>query len=206
MESLTAAGEYRLPARRSLTLRLAPRTKVRIVNTFGTQVADTWAFSSDDPTEYMSMEHTRASTLRVRPRVGEDYFTNRRRPIVRVLEDSSPGVHDTLMPSCDRYRYEQLGAVGYHDNCADNLQTALRDQNIAVIGVPSPLNLFMHVPLEDELRLSFAAPLSSAGDYVVLRTHIPTVLIMSACPQDMIPVNGELMAPQDMAVVVESSD
>lgn len=47
-----------------------------------------------------------------------------------LLEDTTAGDHDTLISACDRWRYEELGAVGpgeYHDNCADNMVTAMRD-------------------------------------------------------------------------------
>ena len=44
--------------------------------------------------------------------VGDVFVTNQRRPILTLLEDTSPGVHDTLMSACDRYRYDLLGCEG----------------------------------------------------------------------------------------------
>jgi|GEM_PF-3750724 len=67
-----------------------------------------------------------------RPRPGDVLVTNLRRPILRLLEDSSPGVHDTLIPSCDSERYRQLGASG-HGSCTDNFRDSLR-----AIGVEPP--------------------------------------------------------------------
>ncbi len=202
MERATPPGEYLLPARRWLALRVEPGTQLQVINSSGTQVVDTWAFHAEDSTEHMSMEHTRASILRLRPRVGQQFVTNHRRAILRLVDDHSPGIHDTLMPSCDRYRYEQLGAEGYHDNCTDNLASALASESHALVSTPSPLNLFMHVPVSGDLGLEFAAPRSEPGDYVVLEAVMPSLIVMSACPQDMIPVNGELMEPQDVAIVV----
>lgn len=199
----TAPGSYIVPARRGTAFRLPAGARVRVVNTHGTQVVDTWAFNADDPSEHMSMEHTRASILRLTPRVGEAFMTNHRRPILRLVDDASPGVHDTLMPSCDRYRYEQLGASGYHDNCADNLVAALASESITLPYVPSPLNLFMNVPIGDDAELAFDAPVTQPGDSVRLAAELPAIVVLSACPQDMIPVNGLLMAPRDVAVVVE---
>jgi uncharacterized protein YcgI (DUF1989 family) len=109
------------------------------------------------------------------------------------------------MPSCDRYRYEQLGAAGYHDNCADNLAAALAAQSVAVPYGPSPLNLFMNVPLGRDTALAFDAPVSRPGDSVVLATELPAIVVMSACPQDMLPVNGRLMTAQDVEVRVEGA-
>ena len=45
------------------------------------------------------------------PDLGEAFLTNRRRPIVTIVEDTSPGVHDTLNAACDIYRYQILGCA-----------------------------------------------------------------------------------------------
>lgn len=48
----------------------------------------------------------------------------------------------------------------------------------------------MNVPVEKDGSLSFQEPVSNAGDLVLLRAEMDLVLVMSACPQDMLPVNG----------------
>ena len=85
---------------------------IKVINTSGTQVIDTWAFVLADPREFMSMEHTRVEIERVSPRAGDQLCTNRRRPILTLVQDTSPGVHDTTLAACDVYRYERLGAEG----------------------------------------------------------------------------------------------
>lgn len=50
-----------IPARRGKAVRLAAGQRLRVVNTHGTQVVDTWAFVSHLMTEFMSMEHTRGT-------------------------------------------------------------------------------------------------------------------------------------------------
>jgi uncharacterized protein YcgI (DUF1989 family) len=47
-----------VPARKGKAVRLSKGQSIKIINTHGHQVCDTWAFSQDDPTEFMSMEHT----------------------------------------------------------------------------------------------------------------------------------------------------
>ncbi len=44
-----------------------------------------------------------------------------------ILEDTSGGVHDTLIAACDKERYLELGCKEEegHRNCADNLVEAL---------------------------------------------------------------------------------
>src|SRR5580692_4065901 len=116
-----------IPARRGKATRLSAGQSVRIVNTFGQQVVDTWAFNLAEIGEFMSMEHTRIAIGRIIPMIGDALVTNRRRPILRLIEDTSGGIHDTLIAACDRWRYELLGCAGYHDNCTDNLAAALHE-------------------------------------------------------------------------------
>ncbi|MGH9811444.1 MAG: urea carboxylase-associated family protein, partial [Terriglobia bacterium] len=93
-----------IPSRRGKAARLARGQIVKIVNTTGQQVVDTWAFNRADLNEFMSMEHTRPHLLKVIPAPGDAMLTNRRRPILTFLEDNSGGIHDMLMAACDRYR------------------------------------------------------------------------------------------------------
>ena len=79
------------------------------------------------------MEHSRVALGRIIPEVGDGLVTNRRRPILTLVEDTSGGIHDTLFAACDRWRYEMLGCTEYHENCTDNLAAAL-----ATLGLTPP--------------------------------------------------------------------
>jgi uncharacterized protein YcgI (DUF1989 family) len=171
--------------------------RLKVINTHGQQVVDTWAFSQDSLTEFMSMEHTRTALSRINPVVGDCLVTNRRRPILTLLEDTTPGIHDTLLAACDRYRYEQLGCAEYHDNCTDNLAAALAELKLTPPETPSPLNLFMNIPVETAGTLSFEPPVSLPGDYVLFRAEMQCVIAFSACPQDLVPINGVACAPTE---------
>jgi uncharacterized protein YcgI (DUF1989 family) len=178
-----------VPARRGLATKLARGQTIQIVNTGGKQVVDTWAFNPHDLGENLSMEHSRAAILKLVPSVGDTLVSNHRRPMLTFVEDRTAGVHDMLIAACDVYRYQQLGAVGYHDNCTDNLRNALQAIGLAVQGTPSPLNLFMNVPWQRNGSLSFERPTSEAGQHVSLHAEMDMIIVFSACPQDMIPVN-----------------
>lgn len=141
------------------------------------------------------MEHTRIFIGRIIPRVGDALVTNRRRPILTLTEDNSGGVHDTLVAACDRWRYELLGCPAYHDNCTDNLAAALGALGLAPLETPSPLNLFMNIPVIDGNAIEARPPVSTPGSYVTLRAQMDCVVAFSACPQDMVPVNGAAMTP-----------
>jgi len=189
-----------IPARRGASAHVSRGSCVRVVNTHGKQVVDTWAFNAVDPDEHLSMEHSRASLLRILPAVGDTLVSNRRAPMLSVVEDTTPGVHDMLIAACDEHRYRQLGAVGHHDSCTDNLRDELAKLGVSGCGTPSPLNLFMNVPVHPNGRLSFEPPVSQAGQYVTLRAEMDLIVVFSACPQDMVPVND--MRPTDAHFVV----
>jgi uncharacterized protein YcgI (DUF1989 family) len=186
-----------IPARRGKAAFLTLGQSIKVINTHGTQVVDTWAFSRTDPSEFMSMEHSRATHRHLIPRVGDALLTNRRRPILTLTEDTAGGIHDTLMAACDRYRYEELGYHGHHDNCTDNLAAALAALGLTPPETPSPLNLFMNIPWTTPGDLSFDPPVSVPGSFVVLRAEMDVVVAFSACPQDILLINGAGRMPTD---------
>ena len=193
-----------IPAGGGTAARVRRGQTVRVVNTHGTQVVDTWAFAADDLAELMSMEHSRAHTLRLVPRVGDVLLTNRRRPILTLTEDTAGGVHDTLIAACDRYRYELLGCEGYHRNCTDNLAEALGELSLTPPETPSPLNLFMNIPWQgEEGRLSFDPPVCPPGGHVALRAEMDLIIAFSACPQDVLPINGVARVIRDAHFAIE---
>ena len=134
--------------------------------------------------------------------VGESLVTNQRRPILTLVEDTSPGVHDTLIAACDRYRYALLGCTTYHDNCTDNLAAALAELGLQASETPSPWNLFMNIPVQANGRLSFEPPVCKAGDYVLLRAELDCVVAFSACPQDIVPINGVACRPTEAHIEI----
>jgi uncharacterized protein len=179
-----------IPARRGRAARLKAGQSIRIVNTHGHQVVDTWAFNADDLSEFLSMEHMRAAINGIHPKPGDKLVTNKRRPILTLVEDTSPGIHDTIIAACDIYRYQQLGVAEYHDNCADNLMDGMKALGLTPPEVPSPLNLWMNIPVHGDGSIAWEEPVSKPGDYVVLRAEMDCIVAMSACPQDIVRINA----------------
>lgn len=186
-----------IPARSGRAASVKQGQVVRVINTHGAQVVDTWAFNAADLGEFMSMEHSRAHILRIIPQVGDTMLTNQRRPILTFTEDTGGGVHDTIIAACDRYRFELLGCTGYHDNCTDNLHAAMGALDLNAPETPSPLNLFMNIPVQPDRTLSFEAPVSTPGSYVALRAEMDLIIAFSACPQDVLPINGTHRKPTE---------
>jgi len=189
-------GELKtIPARHGRAQRLSKGQSIKIINTHGAQVVDTWCFSAEILREFMSMEHMRPTLGRLWPRQGDALHSNRRRPILTLVEDTSPGRHDTIIAACDRYRYKFLGVEGYHDNCTDNLFACMKELGLTPPEVPSPLNMWMNIPVNSDHSLSFEPTVSKPGDHVVLRAEMDVIMAFSACPQDILPINGTTGRP-----------
>ena len=124
---MTAGSRRRpqtIPARQGVAVRVSKGRTLRVINTHGYQVVDFWAFSARNLHEFMSMEHTRPSILKLTPVPGDVLRSNRRRPVLTMTEDTTAGVHDTTIAACNIERYHMLGVKGHHENCEQNLHLA----------------------------------------------------------------------------------
>lgn len=174
--------------------------------------------SSQPPMEYLSLPHTRASSHKLVPEVDDGLLTNLRNPILTLVEDTTPGAHDTLTAACDANLYNALGVdkPEEHGSCAENLVLALKELNessglkgakaigadITVNIAPTPLHLFMNAPLDTSnistidgagakgAVLSVAEPQGKKRSFVRFRADRDVVVVFSACPMDVGSQNG----------------
>ena len=195
---------YRIPPRCGVAVKLQASQQLQVENTHGTQVCDFWAYLAADMGQFLSMSHCRTSLQSVFPKIGDRLVTNRRQPVLEIISDTSPGVHDTVMSCCDLTRYQLLGCTEYHDNCTDNLRMALNAIGLDAPHVPDPFNLWMNIPITPDGQTSFQPTLSSPGDVIGLRAIEDLVVVMSACPQDKNPINGVGAVPSEIHFIVEA--
>ena len=184
-----------VPAREGRGVRVAAGQAFRVIDVDGGQVADTFAFRADDVSEYHSAEHTRAYVSRLFPRPGEPFVTNHRRPILLLEEDDTPGIHDMLCAACDPERYTGLGVAGWHASCRENLEKAMAELGEPHVEIPQPINLFMNIPVRDEGDLGWEPAPTRSGDSVTLRAEMDCLVVVSACPQDIVVINNKAPSP-----------
>ena len=164
---------------------------LRLTDLDGQQPIDFWVFNTQDPMEHLSVAHTRVANLSMEVKPGQSAVTNKRRPIVTLIEDNSPGQHDMLLAACDSTRYETLGHKGYHPNCQDNLHEELGKVGIKLPFSPQPWNLFTHFPWTSDKRIELLSPDTKPGDNIVFRAEMDCVVAISACPQDITRICGD---------------
>ena len=107
-----------------------------------------------------------------------------------------------LVACCDPWVYAHYGAEPGHANCRDNFLAALRAQGVEPPLVPNPVNLWMNVPVTGH-EIDIAPPVSRPGDHVRLRAEMDLLLVFSACPMDIVPINGEDCTPRPVHYAVE---
>ena len=193
---MTGSGLIEIPVGRGAAVGLAAGEALRLVNSFGSQVVDTWALNREDISEYLSVEHTRRMLFDLFPGKGDRLFSNRRTPMLLIEEDSSGVRHDMLLACCDSWLYRHYGCAEGHANCRDNFLAALAAIGIAASHVPNPLNLWMNIPVSENRKIALEPPASKPGDLVVLRALIDCILVFSACPMDVTPINGPDRTPK----------
>ncbi|MDH6193636.1 uncharacterized protein YcgI (DUF1989 family) [Mycobacterium frederiksbergense] len=192
-----------VPAGSGRAVPLRHGDRVRVIDVDGGQVGDVFAYAAADPNEYLSASHTRTATGRLFPEVGEHFVTNRRRPILTLVADTSPGIHDMLIAACDPERYRALG-VTEHPSCAVNLRNALGQMGFSVDDVPQPVNVFMNIPVAEGGVLSWLPAVSRPGDTIVFEAMMDCVVVVSACPMDLNGINGH--HPTSLAIELSRAE
>ena len=203
-------NKFKIPAKYGKAFKVKAKTCLKLVNTHGTQVVDCWAFNSSNISEFMCMETSRVWNQRLNPIIGDTFVTNQRNPILTIIEDTSPGIHDTFMAACDSKRYQLLGVKEYHRNCADNLIEAMLDFGIALDNpILASFNIFMNIEVQDDKKTLKTKPTKcKPGDYINLRAEMDSFVVFSACPQDIVRIQGSNdNIPKSINVLIdENSD
>lgn len=192
-----------LKAARGTAIKLCKGQSIRITNLHGSQVVDTWAVNLTDASECSALEHTRSINSNIFFETGMTLVSNLRRPMLTLIDDTSPGRHDTLLCPCNGAIYQELGCTDYHRSCTDNFHEALAEQGVACSYTPASLNLFMNVPVADDGSVQRVPPRSKPGDSVTLLAEMDVLVVLSACPQDITPINGADRQPSDIAWAIQ---
>jgi uncharacterized protein YcgI (DUF1989 family) len=191
-----APGGYRLreevqiPAGKARVVRLSRGDVLQLIDVKGHQVSDLMAWRLDDPEEVLSPTHTISCLGRLVPTEGEEVYSNRRRPLLRIRRDTV-GRHDLLVGCCDPYRYElQLGAKG-HPSCLESIQDALAAAGDSWTPRSElAWNVFMVNVVEPDGSVVTQEPPHRPGDYIELEALEDLGVVATSCPQDLTPCNA----------------
>jgi uncharacterized protein YcgI (DUF1989 family) len=191
VDAFSPVFELPVPAYEGRAVSVARGTLIRITDVQGHQIGDMFAFVRDRPSEWLSTGACRTAHTRLFPEVGTAFVTQFLRPILTLVADSSPGVHDMLYPPCSPAQYKAAGVVGHHPSCRENFEIAAVSAGMPTEFVPEPVNLFQNTPPDADGILIVGPAASAPGDYVLLRAEIDLVLVLTACSYDLGDANGD---------------
>lgn len=199
----TLVREVVVPACEARALEVHAGQVLQIVDLEGQQVGDLVAYRLADPSEVFSAGHTISALTRMVPGIGDELFSNHRRPLLRILHDDV-GSHDLIVPCCDPERYARDYGVNGHASCLRSLEAA-----VTAAGHDWPVrgetawNVFMNNRHEDGRIVTYEPP-HQAGAAIDLEVLDDLLVVLSACPQDLSPCNA--YAPTSMALRIWETD
>lgn len=177
----TTHGRKQVAAGAGVGLTLRRGERLRVIDEAGGQTGDLVAYSPDGGQRlYNGRTFDYGGRLRVS--TGDVLWSDRSEPMLTIVADDA-GHHDFLFAACSLEMYRiQYRHAGHHANCSDSLAAALRELGLQPDPLPTPLNLFMRVDIDDDGRFVFGPPSSRAGDAIVLRAEMDLAVALSSCP------------------------
>lgn len=170
-------NEYLIPACSGKRIDVEKGQTITVVDVEGGQVVDFFAQAAGDSGEFLSAGVTIDCNESLKLQKGQTIYTNLYRPMLQVEEDDV-GCHDLLHPCCRKEMYDFFYHNGEgHPNCLDNINGALEKRRTEI----TPVNLFMNTVIHPDGTIFVEAPLSKAGDRIVLRALMDVTLGVAAC-------------------------
>lgn len=162
---------------------------VRITVVDGQQVPDIVLFNLGDLEERLSPTNTQLINRAFVITTGHTLYSNRANGLMRISESTvDEGV--IVGGSCSEpLNYARFG-IRNTPNCRTNLLAAgapygLEEPDIQHIYCP-----FMTIRRSREGSYVIDLPKSRAGDFIELEALVPTLLLLSNCPQERTPTNA----------------
>ena len=169
--------EYIIPACAGIKIDVKQDQNITVVDMEGGQVVDFFAEVTNSQNEFLSTGVTIDCNESLKLKIGDTIYTNLYRPMMKVLSDDV-GEHDLLHPCCRPEMYDFFYHNGNgHLNCFDNINNALNEQRPII----TPVNLFMHTKINTNGSIAVDAPISKAGDKVVIKALLNITLGVTAC-------------------------
>lgn len=160
-----------------MRISVAKGQRITVTDVDGGQVVDFFAEMASDSREFLSPGVTMDCNSSLRLKVGDTLYSNRYKPMFRILRDDV-GQHDLLHPCCcpEMYDFFYHNGLG-HSNCRDNINQALGTDHPII----RPVNLFMYTKVDADGSLQVCPPTSKAGDRIELEALADVTLGIAAC-------------------------
>ena len=171
---------------------------LKVIDHSGEQVSDLISFGSADRAEVLSSGRTIDYANTIYLTTGHILYSNRSRPMWRIVEDTV-GRHDFLLTPCSPETFQIIyKAKAHHPSCFENLARALSRHEIFPDSIPTTFNIFMNVEVSPSGELRILAPRSRAGDHLLLEAEMNMIVGITACSAEL--SNNGRFKPIDIEV------
>ena len=173
---------HEIPPRSGAGFELKAGQRLTVIDPQGEQVADLLAYSLSDTAEVISSGRTLDYANRIYLTTGDLLYSNRSTPMLEIVHDDV-GRHDFLLTPCSADTFRIIyGDTDPHRGCFGNLAAALAPWGVLPDHIPVAFNCFMNVPVDGATgAFTVEAPLSKAGDTIVLEAKMDLVIGLTAC-------------------------
>ena len=170
---------------------LAPGEVLRIVDVEGNQAVDTLLYNAEDHEDRYSAADTIRAQGNIFLTTGSQLLSSEGNVLATIAGDTC-GRHDTSGGACSAE--SNTCRFGHHTrpmhNCRDNFLHGLAPLGMGKRDLVPNINFFMNVPVTPDGHLDIVDGISRPGAFVELRAEMPTLVVISNCPQLNNPCNG----------------
>ncbi len=165
---------------------------IKITDIEGEQVADFWAFNTNNDGEFMSPGVSIDCNNKLLISTGDVLYSNLYNPLLEIIEDTT-GSHSLIYPCCRQEMYDSFydskGKI--HPNCFRNMNDSLQHLGKKVWKEIHPFNIFMNVIIQTSGRVSVQKPITTAGDHIIMRSLVENItMLITSCSVDSGNCNG----------------
>lgn len=182
---LTPGEPVTLAPAGNISFEIESGQKLKLIQPEGEQVADLISFNRGDVREILSMHSSRAVNLNWRLTAPHVLYSNRTRPMWRILEDLTAENYCGGGFCSEHLNIARYGEVGKGaPNCQSNLETAVRGYGMdrGSFNVDACFNVFMTVAYDQNGVWEIRPPKGKPGDYMVMEALMPQIVAISNCP------------------------
>lgn len=172
----------RISPRSGTAFRVKKGQILQVTDPEGEQVSDLVAFDACDSRHYLSSGRSIDYAGRLFLTEGDELYSNRSQPMLKILKDEV-GRHDFTLTPCSKDTFRIIyGDENPHRGCQGNLEAALAPYGIGPDDIPIAFNVFMHVAVDGQTgKIDVLPPLSRAGQSIWFRAEMDLVIGMTAC-------------------------
>lgn len=155
--------------------------RLKITDIKGEQVSDFFCIMKNDREDYLSSGRTLDYMSKLFLSTGDTLYSSKSVPMAKIIEDKV-GRHDFMLTPCSKDTFSIIyGDKHPHHGCEGNLIRAFHQHGMHYNSIPTTFNVFMNCVIDNEGKITVAAPVSKSGDYMVMEAMEDLLVGLTAC-------------------------